>query len=235
VGLIPETRAWWKERSARQGFSPTLHQFFAILKEFARESTPESRRQRYGDVEFDWDHRVDTTSATVNWRDRLLGHLHSAYQPTEPSAFHEMIGALGINFPDFTFIDVGSGKGRVLLMAADYPFHNVIGVELLSALHDIAQQNIAKYKARRCPNVESIRQNAVDFVFPEVPLVVYLFNPLGEVNLTKVVENLNGSLRKNPRPAYSLYHNALLEHVLLNAGWRKLRGEQHFSLFSFSG
>jgi hypothetical protein len=46
---------------------------------------------------------------------------------------------------------------------------------------------------------------------------------------------LNLSLQKNPRPAYVLYHNALLEHVLLNRGWRKLRGEQYFSLFSFAG
>jgi SAM-dependent methyltransferase len=235
VGLLRETRLWWKDRAARHGFSPTLLQFTSILKEFARESTPESRRQRYGDVEFDWDHRVDTTSATVNWRDRFVGHLHSAYQPTEPSAFHEMMGALGIDFPEFTFIDIGSGKGRVLLMAADYPFHRVLGIELLSALHDIAQRNIAKYQTRHCLNAESICQNAIDLIFPVAPLVVYLFNPLGEVNLIKLIANLNLSLQKNPRPAYVLYHNALLEHVLLNRGWRKLRGEQYFSLFSFAG
>ena len=234
MGLILETRAWWRERLARQGLAPTLRQFLEILKEFARESTPESRRQRYGDVEFDWDYRVDTTSATLDWRDRFLGHLHSAYQPTEPSAFHEMMGALGIHFPDFTFLDVGSGKGRVLLMAADYPFDRVIGVELLPALDQVARQNIARYATRRCPRVESLCQNAIDYVFTESPLVVYLFNPLGEVNLMKVVANLNLSLRKKPRAAYVLYHNALLEHVLLDAGWRKLRGEPYFSLFSFA-
>jgi SAM-dependent methyltransferase len=214
-----------------------LGQFVEILKEFARESTPASRRQRYGDVEFDWDHRVDTTGATVGWRHRFVGHLHSAYQPTDPAAFHEMMLLAGINFPQYTFIDIGSGKGRVLLMAADYPFHRIIGVELLPALHQIAMQNVAKYvqEPRRCLNLESVCQNAVDFVFPDEPLVVYLFNPLGEVSLMKLFENLNQSLKKNPRPAYALYHNPLLEHVLLNASWRKLRREQCFSLFSFAG
>jgi SAM-dependent methyltransferase len=235
VSLFRETRSWWQERSARQGFSATFFQFVEILKEFGRESTPASRRQRYGDVEFDWDHRVDTTGATVSWSDRFVGHLHSAYQPTEPAAFHEMMALAGIDFPQFTFIDIGSGKGRVLLMAADYPFNRVMGVELLPALHRIAQQNISKYgkEPRRCSQFESVCQNAVDFDFPEEPLVVYLFNPLGEVNLMKLVSNLNQSLTKNPRPAYVLYHNALLEHVLLNAGWRKLRDERYFSLFSF--
>ena len=237
MGLLRETCGWWKDGVSRLGFTPTLRQFVAILSEFARESTPASRRQRYGDVEFDWDHRVDTTGATVNWRDRFLGHLHSAYQPTEPAAFHEMMGALGIEYPAFTFVDIGSGKGRVLLMAADYPFQRVIGVELLPSLHRVAEQNIAKYGSgsRRCSSVESICQNAIDFAFPGEALVVYLFNPLGEVNLMKVVERLNQSLKENVRPAYVLYHNALLGHVLINTGWRKLRGELYFSLFSFSG
>jgi SAM-dependent methyltransferase len=237
VSLLRETRLWWKDRKGRFGLSPTVRQFVAIVSEFARESTPASRRQRYGDVEFDWDHRVDTTGATVGWRDRFVGHLHSAYQPTEPAVFHEMMGALGIHFPQFTFIDIGSGKGRVLLMAAEYPFRRVAGVELLTTLHRIAEQNIEKYKSivLPCRTVESVCMNAVDFEFPEEPIVLYLFNPLGEVNLVKVVENLNRSLQKSPRPSYVLYHNALLEHVLLNAGWRRLRGEQYFSLFSFVG
>jgi hypothetical protein len=235
VNILQETFRWWKDRSERQSLAATAKDFFAILKEFTRESTHASRRQRYGDVEFDWDHKVDTTGATVGWRERFVGHFHSAYQPTEPAAFHQMMGALGIAFADFTFIDIGSGKGRVLLMASNYPFGQVVGVELLPALHHIAEGNITKLATtnRRCANVTSICQNAVDFAFPEAPLVVYLFNPLGEVNLLKVTVNLNQSLKKNPRPAYVLYHNPLLEHVLIDAGWRKLRGEQQFSLFSF--
>ena len=235
VNVIKETYRWWRDRSRRQRLADTLRDFLAILKEFARESTPASRRQRYGDMGFDWDHRVDTTGATVGWRDRFVGHFHSAYQPTEASAFHEMIGTLGIVFSDFTFTDIGSGKGRVLLMAANYPFREVIGVELLPALHRVAEANIRESGtlSRRCPSIKSVCQNAVDFVFPRGPLVVYLFNPLGEVSLTRVVDNLNRSLKESPRPAYVLYHNPLLEHVLINTGWRKLRGEPLFSLFSF--
>ena len=233
--LLRESFGWWKERVGVLGFGKTCSQFLEILKDFSRESTPASRRQRYGDVEFDWDERVDTTSATVGWRDRFVGHLHSAYQPTEPAAFHEMMGAIGIDFPQFTFIDIGSGKGRVLLMASQYPFHQVIGVELLPALHAIARQNIAKFGKRRCANVESVCGNATEFAFPQGPILLYLFNPLGEVSLTRVIENLTISLRANPRPAYVIYHNALLGHVLLQAGWRKLRGELYFSFFSFGG
>src|ERR1700745_2600263 len=92
--LVP----WWNDNLPRAGFWPTLRCFIASLWAFLRESTPEQRRRRYGDVEYDWDHRVDTTGATVGWRDRLLGVFHSAYQPTEPAAFHEMLQALPIDY-----------------------------------------------------------------------------------------------------------------------------------------
>ena len=89
------------------------------LWEYARDSTPERLRQRFGDADYDWDYRVNTTSGAVGWRDRLLGMFHSAYQPTEPAAFHEMLDAVQqapgpgqttLNFRDSTFIDLGSGR-----------------------------------------------------------------------------------------------------------------------------
>ena len=92
--LVSTVLGWWMENSARDGFLSTLKRFISMLWEFTRESTPSRRRQRYGDVEYDWDYRVDTTSATVGWRDRLLGMFHSPYQPTEPALFREMLSSL---------------------------------------------------------------------------------------------------------------------------------------------
>src|SRR2546430_8863932 len=42
---------------------------------------------------------------------------------------------------DDVFIDFGSGKGRVLFVAAHYPFRKVIGVELSAKLNQIASSN----------------------------------------------------------------------------------------------
>ncbi len=76
---------------AETGTVVALRDLSREIWDFLRDSTPERRRQRYGDVEFDWDFRVNTTSGTVGWRDRLLGVFHSPYQPTEPAVFHEMM------------------------------------------------------------------------------------------------------------------------------------------------
>ena len=164
-------RRWWREGLARDGFRQTVRNLANHLWEFLRESTPAQKRQRYGDADYDWDHRVNTTSATVSWHDRLLGEFHSAYQPTEPALFREMMesmSSLDIEFEDFTFIDVGSGKGRVLLMAADYPFRRILGIELLADLHRVAQENIRAYKAesQRCFDVVAAAADARGFAFP---------------------------------------------------------------------
>jgi SAM-dependent methyltransferase len=208
---------------------------FRNLWTFVRESTPAQRRQRYGDMEYDWEHRVDTTSGTVGWRARLLGLFHSAYQPTEPALFREMMASLPIEFNTFTFVDLGSGKGRTLLMASEYPFRRIVGVELLPALHQVAQENLLLYKSesKKCFALEAVCGDATTFSFPAEPLVLYLFNPLPESGLRRVMANLNRSLSAYPRAVYVLYHNPLLEEVLSgSARLTKIDGTQQYSIYA---
>lgn len=231
----PSLRRWWRENLRQAGLAPTCRRLVAGIGDFVRESTPGQRRQRYGDAGYDWDYRVDTTSATVGWRERLLGALYSPYQATEPELFAEMLSAIGIDFRGFTFIDVGSGKGRVLLMAADYPFLRILGVELLPALHRIARENIREYKSDRqqCCSIESICQDGRDFEFPAEPTVLYLFNPLPEAGLVRVLGNLERSLRDVPRRVHVIYHNPLLEHVLAGSpALRRTGGTHQYVVYS---
>ena len=241
ISIFKTVWQWWNRAAAVEGSLPATRRLFGVLWEFARDSTPERLRQRFGDADYDWDYRVNTTSGAVAWRDRLLGSFHSEYQPTEPAAFHEMLDTLrqkfSVDFRDFTFLDLGSGKGRTLLMASDYPFRRIAGVELLPALHEIAKENIAQYKSetQKCFTMESICGDAGDFLFPDEPLVAYMFNPFPESGLRRVIANLERSLNDHPRPVYVLYHNALLEHVLSeSAKLEKLGGTHEYSVFSNS-
>jgi predicted RNA methylase len=136
---------------------------------------------------------------------------------------------------DFTFIDLGSGKGRTLLMASEYPFRRILGVELLPSLHQIAQENLHQYKSesQKCFVLESICADATAFPLPADPLVIFLFNPFPESGMRQVVAKLDQSLREHPRPVYMLYHNPLLEHTLSESKkLRKIAGEQQYSLFT---
>ena len=146
-----------------------------------------------------------------------------------------MLASLKIDLSEFTFIDIGSGKGRTLLMAADYPFRRIVGIELLPELHRVAEVNIGKYKSdsQRCFTIESWCGDGAAFEFPFEPIVLYLFNPLPESGLVRMLGNLAGSLRQRPRPVFVLYHNPLLEEVVCTSPClRKVGGTHQYSLFA---
>jgi len=237
-GVLASLRQFWRERAERAGKLAATREVMLALGEFLRDSTPSRLRLRFGDADYDWDHRVNTTSGAVGWRDRLIGQFHSAYQPTEPSSFGEMLQALQgiahIDLAQFSFLDLGSGKGRTLLMASDYPFRRIIGVELLPNLDAIAKRNLAAYKSdsQQCFSFESVCADATTYPLPGGPLLVYLFNPLPEWGLRKVLGNLSQSWQRDPRPLYVLYHNPVLEHVLGEATFlNKIALSDQYSIY----
>ena len=190
--------------------------------EFLRDLTPQRRRSRYGDTDYDFDHQVDTTWATVSLRTRLRELVSGArYQPSEPELFHEILRALPVSPEGFTFIDLGSGKGRTLLMASDHPFRRIIGVELLEELDRVAQQNIASYHSEQqeCFNIEVQCDDARQFQFPEKPLVLYLFNPFPDYVLQVVLERLRLSVVSHPREVYVIYHNLVHDDLFKARPW----------------
>ncbi|HWY21751.1 MAG TPA: class I SAM-dependent methyltransferase [Candidatus Acidoferrum sp.] len=238
ISLSRSALQWWSDVAGREGWLSATRRLLAALWEFIRESTPERRRQRYGDADYDWEHRVNTTSAAVSWRDRLLGAFNSPYQPTESVLFHEMLDALHqhtrLDFHDFVFLDLGSGKGRTLLMASDYTFRRIVGVELLPALHQDAQENLSKYRSesQKCFALESICADATEFPLPAESTVLYLFNPFPESGLKRMIANLDQSLREHPRVAYVLYHNPVLDHVLgESTALKKIGGTHQYSIY----
>jgi SAM-dependent methyltransferase len=107
----------------------------------------------------------------------------------------------------FTFVDFGSGKGRVLLVASHYPFREVVGVEFSPALHEIAEDNICKYQspARRCQDVRSVCADAASFAPPEHDCVLYFNNPFAEPVFARVLGNVQAAHEHSYCKLYLLY------------------------------
>jgi SAM-dependent methyltransferase len=226
---------WWKRERSASNRLRSLRLLSGIGWEFLRDFLPERKRRKYGDAEYDWEYRVDTTSATVSWRARLLGLFNSPYQPIDPNLFREMVSSLKIDFRRFTFVDIGSGKGRALLLACEYPFRRILGVEILPELNEIAIENIKRFADRRNGNLEmeAICADAATFEFPSDPLALLLFNPLPEASLRIVIHNLENSLREHSRPVYVLYANPVLAQVLEDASLlQRGAGNDRYYVFS---
>ena len=134
---------------------------------------------------------------------------------TSPDSFRFMMNTLSVEFERFTFVDIGTGKGRTLLLASHYPFMQIVGVEFAQELMAVAQQNIMRYRqpSRRCYNIAVLEADATAYRFPDTPLVVYFYNPFSQSVFDQVLSHLEASLRASPRNCVIVYgsssHNAI--------------------------
>ena len=131
-----------------------------------------------------------------------VGSDSELYVPARPAHIRHALSQVPVrDFSSYSYVDLGSGKGRSLFVAAELPFRQIIGVELSKRLHEQACSNIRRFRFRQggCRRIESVHQNAVDYNFPDNELVLYLFNPFGAATTQQVLNNLQATLERNPR------------------------------------
>ena len=184
---------------------------------------------------FDQAHGVDT-SGLVPARHLVTGHANdehvTAYYGVAPSILRALIGHWRETIPphpisSYTFIDVGAGKGRGLLVASEFRFRKVVGIELNPSLATIARQNVAHWTAShaaeptspRLAPIEVLEQDALDFDLPNTPVLLFLFHPFEAPVLRQLLRRIEtqfAARRKSARePALDLiYVNAECATVL---------------------
>jgi len=146
---------------------------------------------------------------------------NTAYFGVAPSVFHEMIALWRRSKPagtidQFTFVDIGAGMGRAVLLASEFPFRSVIGVELNPRLARIARKNVAHWKAAglaRAP-VRVVCRDAVEFKIPPGPCVVFMFNPFGGPIMRRLLKTWSQTLARREDQLDILYVNNEQETVL---------------------
>lgn len=168
--------------------------------------TPQGRRE----MDFDSWHRVDTDGYASR---EQLGLPQDAieYAPVRPRRFLTAMRRLRTDAGRFTFIDIGCGKGRALILASQVGFRRLIGVEYSADLAETARQNLA----RSGIPAEVLTDDACDFPFPPEPSVVYLYNPFWSPSIDILAENLSRSLAEHPRELYVVYLNPFCEEAFM--------------------
>jgi SAM-dependent methyltransferase len=136
------------------------------------------------------------------------------YEPTPVDEAGALLDALPLPPERTTFIDLGSGMGRVVLLAAERPYRQVIGVEISPALHEVAKENRDRYPRDRLRSrdIRLVRADAAAFTFPRGDLAVYLYNPFRAPVMQPVVDRLAVH-----RGAVALAYHTPLERETIDA------------------
>lgn len=130
------------------------------------------------------------------------------YYPSDYRTIYKAFRYLSIRPGEDVFLDFGSGMGRVVTVAATFPFRRVIGVELSPALATMAHENIKRADAAlKCPQVEIIQADASSYVVPDDVTVVYFYSPFRGRMLDDVVKNVQQSINRKPRELTVLFKN----------------------------
>ena len=131
------------------------------------------------------------------------------YEPTPLSIFNKMLRSVPDKPANLTFVDIGSGKGLVLLAAAQQGFRRIVGVEISKELCQIAKNNVKKFTeaSSQVSPIEVICSDAANFTIPPERVLLYLHNPFGEPVIRQVASNIQQRLRGAGTKLYVLYYN----------------------------
>jgi hypothetical protein len=215
----------------RENVLPEIERTSAKLKERTR---PERLKQDYKHYLF-WLHQrvldppvetlffkptkdpVPLAGLTIRGNNREHGH---DYRPTPCALFDWTIAAIDHDLSRLTFVDHGAGKGRVLLLASQYPFHAIGGIEFAEELHDDATMNIAQFPRSRmkCRNVECVLDDASQVGAPDGEAVHFFFNPFSREVFGEVLGNIVVSYRKRPRRLYLILIEPIATDLIDNSG-----------------
>ena len=136
------------------------------------------------------------------------------YLPSPAGVTRWMLDNIGIDHSQYSFVDLGCGKGRVVLVAAQYRFQNVLGVDLSAALTEVASRNVSIFPAssRKSGHVRILNVDATKVDYPDTNLLLHLYHPFDANVTAAVLRNLEASLAAKPRQvriAYLLYTAAV--------------------------
>ncbi|MDR3772325.1 MAG: class I SAM-dependent methyltransferase [Terracidiphilus sp.] len=174
------------------------------------------------------------TSGLIAGRHLKSGHRHdrhaTAYYGVAPSVFHALVRRWQKSGPaaalsQTTFVDLGAGMGRAVLLASELGFKQVVGVELHPVLAEMARKNVILWRrmGRECGPMRMVECDAVEFALPEGPLLVFLFNPFGAAMLRRLLKGWRKAQAGRGGELDLLYVNNEQEVVLESErGWTRL-------------
>jgi SAM-dependent methyltransferase len=172
----------------------------------------------------DWRLGIRTHGSYPNWYFGDRDPRNHGYGPTSYRRFRQLMSRIAIRPDQDVFLDIGSGMGRVVILAACYPFRRTIGIEISSELHRMGLTNIERaHRRMRLSPIETHCVDAFTFAIPAEVTYIYCWNSFSEEILERVLLNVRQSVLAAPRKVTLLYTSppgrSCLDNVLERVPW----------------
>jgi SAM-dependent methyltransferase len=157
---------------------------------------------------FDKKYSTDTTMRIDNKdlgiSDPETRKLATIYRTTPERFIRYLISQLSIDYREYDFVDIGCGKGRVLLIASNYPFRSISGVEVSPVIYVVAKKNLQIYKCveQKCFTIQIHNQDAREFEPSIANTVFYFYEPFNAIVLAAVLTKISSKLRGQGKSIY---------------------------------
>jgi SAM-dependent methyltransferase len=185
---------------------PVLREMLTTLHRVRNRHDPFMRRHP-----FDIRYGTMTSGALPAWLLRTgeaVDSQTSAYSGCQPSCLRHALAVVP-RLERRSFVDLGCGKGRALILASELPFRRIVGVELAPSLVAVARRNaeIVRSKHPRRTAIEVVRGDAAAFPLPDGDLVIFLYHPFGRDLLTRVLGRMTDAVAGTDREIFLIYEN----------------------------
>ena len=192
---------------AKRGVRSTIAIIICLCQEMLNKKTKKP------DDEVDKKDKVDTATVirtgnletkSKNWK------YASAYKATHSSfSLSKLLSSFSIDLSEYYFIDLGSGKGRVILMASMLPFKEIIGVEFSESLNAITKKNLELFPkdVQLCREISIFLMDVTEYIFPDDKYILFMFNPFDKPVMVKVIENFTKQFINHPHNMIIIYLN----------------------------
>lgn len=159
------------------------------------------------------------------------------YGPVNPDFFREILRSVHLPYGELDFVDIGCGKGAALMLASEFGFKRIIGVDLAADLLSIAHSNAEKYRhsTGRSFFPELVHSDIMEWPIPTRDVLFFLNNPFPEELSLRVLGRLQNALEQSPGRAILIYRKApgsVGDHLHLSPTWRALRLTPYWRIYA---
>jgi hypothetical protein len=208
LSLKKKIKRTFVKRGVRGTITHSFHHIQYIINPSVRK---DKALKKYQLEEFDRKYGLDTsglipiTDLAISSKNWIYGGM---YEPVGLIDFGKIFKDLKIAYDQFNFVDLGSGKGLACLLASTLPFKKIIGVEFSEELNDIAKDNYFHFQVeeQNCRDSEFICMDASEYIFPNDPFILYMYNPFEPPVMSQVRDNVIRAYKKRPRQIVVVYY-----------------------------